>query len=70
MGKRHTIFIKTDPNSVAQIGIPGQSIFIGSPGQFIYPGNQTDTQPSGLLEFIGLGTLTYTPTTVNVVVEF
>ena len=35
-GKHHSLYIRTDPNSTANIGIPGQSIFIGSPGPTIY----------------------------------
>ena len=36
MGRRHSLFISTDPNNLAPIGLPGQGVFIGSPGPTIY----------------------------------
>jgi len=36
VGRRHTLFISTNPQNNVPIGIPGQSIFIGSPGPSIY----------------------------------
>ena len=36
MGRRHSLFISTNPQNNVPIGIPGQSIFIGSPGPSIY----------------------------------
>jgi len=70
MGRRHTLYVSTDPNNIVQIGTPGQSIFIGSPGPTIYGGSGTDTNPSGVLTFLGESTVTFTPVTVPVVVEF
>lgn len=36
MGRRHSLFISTNPQNLAPIGLPGQGVFIGSPGPTIF----------------------------------
>ncbi len=65
-----SIYVSTNPNVPLEIGTPGVSIFIGTPGPTIYGGSGTDINTSGVLQFIGESSVTFTPTTVPVVVEF
>ena len=67
---RHSIYVSTNPNVPVNVGTPGVSVFIGCPGPTIYAGTGTDINPSGVLQFIGEATVTLTPATVPVVVEF
>lgn len=48
MGKHHTLYISTDPNNLAPIGIPGQGLFIGSPGPTIYGRGSGSIDATGL----------------------
>jgi hypothetical protein len=65
-----SIYVSTNPNVPLEIGTPGVSIFIGTPGPTIYGGTGSVISPSGVLSFLGESTVTFTPITVPVVVEF
>jgi hypothetical protein len=68
---RSSIYVSTNPNVPVSIGTPGVSVFIGTPGPTIYAGSGSNVLPSsGVLQFLGGISVTFTPTTVPVVVEF
>jgi hypothetical protein len=65
-----SIYVSTNPNVPIEIGTPGVSIFIGTPGPTIYGGTGGVISGGNSIEFVGSGTVTFTPTTVPVELEF
>ena len=68
MGKRHTIFISTNPQNLAPIGTPGQGLFIGSPGQFIF-GQSEQIVGDGLITESSLSNIEIESSTNTLIVE-